>query len=55
MVFIPALWVYTHISAMVKATVIAKGTPHSSKTKICKTFATKNKRKAAPIVLDNRK
>ena len=40
---------------MVIITVIAKGTPKPSKINNCKTLATKNNLKAAPIVLEIKK
>ena len=40
---------------MVMVTVNQNGIPNSSKRRSCNTFATKNKRNAAPIVLDSKK
>ena len=40
---------------MVMVTVNQNGIPNSSKSRSCNTLATKNKRNAAPIVLDSKK
>ena len=49
--------VYNQISNIVITTVIQKGIskPNLLKTAICRTLATKNSLKDAPIILDNKK
>ena len=55
MVFIPPLKVYNQINKIVMETVAQNGTPYASNKIICNTFATKNNRNAAPIVLESKK
>ena len=54
-VFMPPLYVYSHIKKMVTKVVIKNGIPNEAKNNTSSTLATKNNLKEAPRVLDKKK